>query len=59
MKVAYDLMGRVRSIDYDKGFRQDIYYADGPGTPRYNGMVSAMSWRTGETMAASDSKRKH
>ena len=34
-------------------------YADGPGTPRYNGMVSAMSWRTGETMAASDSKRKH
>ena len=47
IRYAYDLMGRVRSIDYDKGFRQDIYYADGPGTPRYNGMVSAMSWRTG------------
>ena len=47
IRYAYDLMGRIRSIDYDKGFRQDIYYADGPGTPRYNGMVSAMSWRTG------------
>ncbi|MDE6692824.1 MAG: hypothetical protein K2K05_05505, partial [Muribaculaceae bacterium] len=44
---AYDLMGRMTAITFSGGFTQTLHYADGPGTPRYDGLVSAMSWKTG------------
>ncbi len=44
---TYDLAGRLTYITHDGGFTQTLHYADGPGTPRYDGMVSAMSWKTG------------
>ena len=49
---TYDLHGWTKSIDvtktygqYSTLFRQDLYYADGSGTPCYNGNISSMKWK--------------
>ncbi len=39
----YDLHGWLTGITANS-FREELFYADGPGTPRYNGNVSSMRW---------------
>jgi len=40
---TYDLHGWTKSIATN-GFCEELFYADGPGTPCYNGNVSSMRW---------------
>ena len=42
-----DLHGRLQSVTHP-AFAQRLFYADGPGTPLYNGSISAMMWKTPE-----------
>ena len=41
---TYDLHGWTTGITTNS-FREELFYADGPGTPRYNGNISAMRWQ--------------
>jgi RHS repeat-associated protein len=40
---SYDMHGWLKGIATNS-FREELYYADGPGTPCYNGNVSTMKW---------------
>lgn len=40
---TYDLHGWMTGIT-TCSFQETLYYADGPGTPRYNGNISCMRW---------------
>ena len=42
----YDLHGWTKKITTSK-FREELFYADGPGTPCWNGNVSVMRWKDG------------
>lgn len=46
VKYAYNIRGWMTGINSDK-FKQILSYTDGPGTPRYNGNISSMSWSAG------------
>ena len=41
---SYDLHGWLTGINADS-FREELFYADGPGTPRWNGNISCMRWK--------------
>ncbi len=41
---TYDLHGWTTGITTNS-FCEELFYADGPGTPRYNGNISAMRWQ--------------
>ena len=43
----YDLHGWTKKITTSK-FREELFYADGPGTPRWNGNISTMRWKDGQ-----------
>ncbi len=48
---TYNLRGMLTSIcwsDSKINFSQNLYYASGPGTPLYNGSISAMTWKIGK-----------
>ena len=45
VSYSYDLHGWTRKID-GKAFCERLYYADGSGTPCYNGNISSMTWST-------------
>ena len=40
---TYDLHGWTKGITTNS-FQEELFYADGPGSPRYNGNVSSMRW---------------
>ncbi len=42
----YDLHGWTKKITTSK-FQEELFYADGPGTPCWNGNVSVMRWKDG------------
>ena len=44
---THDLRDRLTSID-GSGFSQTLHYTDGPGTPRYDGNISSMTWKAGD-----------
>ena len=41
---SYDLHGWTKGITTDS-FREELFYADGPGTPCYNGNISSVKWK--------------
>ena len=41
---TYDLHGWMTGITTDS-FCEELFYANGPGSPRYNGNVSSMRWK--------------
>lgn len=43
INYSYDLHGWTTGITTNS-FREELFYADGPGVPRYNGDVSALRW---------------
>lgn len=45
---AYNIRDWMTAITGGK-FEQKIHYTDGPGTPCYNGNISGMTWKTGDT----------
>ena len=47
VSYQYDVHGWPTVID-GTGFRQELHYADGLGTPCYNGNISSMQWSTPE-----------
>ena len=47
MNYAYNLRGWLTGIGNGK-FTQNLYYADGAGTPCYNGNISSMTWKAGD-----------
>ena len=40
---SYDLHGWTTGVTTNS-FREELFYADGPGTPRYNGNISSIRW---------------
>lgn len=44
---TYDLHGWLTGITTDS-FREELFYADGPGTPSYNGNISSMRWKNND-----------
>jgi|GEM_PF-145211 len=44
LSYEYDIHGWVKKIT-SKTFKEDIYYADGYGTPNYNGNISSIIWQ--------------
>lgn len=41
----YNLRGWVTRL-FGKGYEEELFYTDGPGTPRYNGNISSRLWTT-------------
>ena len=51
MVYTYDnLHGRLKKIESAGGFVQNLYHEDSDINPRYNGSISAMSWRTNDNI---------
>ena len=44
VNYTYDLHGWTKGITTNS-FREELFYADGPGNPRYSGNVSSIRWR--------------
>ena len=44
VSYEYDLHGWTKKITTN-GFREELFYADGPGTPCWNSDISAMRWQ--------------
>lgn len=44
VSYEYDLHGWTKKITTNS-FKEELFYADGPGTPRWNGNISSMRWR--------------
>lgn len=44
VSYEYDLHGWTKKINTNS-FKEELFYADGPGTPRWNGNISSMRWR--------------
>lgn len=43
--VNYNIHGNMTSLT-SKSFSQRLHYADGPGTPLYNGDISSVKWKS-------------
>lgn len=43
VNYKYDLHGWVKQITTNS-FKESMFYADGPGTPCYNGNISSLTW---------------
>ncbi len=43
---GYDLHGWMKTITTNR-FEEELFYADGPGTPRWNGNISTIRWKDG------------
>ena len=43
VEYKYDLHGWMKEITTNS-FREELFYADGPGSPCYNGNISSMRW---------------
>ena len=52
VNYTYDLHGWLKSITA-KGFSEELFYADGPGEPLFNGNISAMKWTNGNSIISS------
>ncbi len=48
---TYDLHGWTKGITTNC-FREELFYADGPGSPCYNGNISSMRWKNGKYSTA-------
>ena len=46
LSYAYNVRGWLTDITGSK-FSQNLYYNTGAGTPRYNGNISSMTWKSG------------
>jgi len=44
VEYKYDIHGWLKSIS-TKPFREELFYADGLGTPCYNGNISSIKWK--------------
>ena len=44
VSYSYDLHGWMTGITADS-FSEELFYANGPGTPRWNGNISSMRWK--------------
>ena len=47
VSYEYDLHGWTTKITTNR-FQEELFYADGPGTPCWNGDISAMRWQEGK-----------
>ena len=47
VSYSYNVRNKLVSIS-SIDFNQNLYYATGPGTPRYNDFVSSLTWQNGE-----------
>ena len=47
ISYSYNVRDKLVSIS-SMDFNQNLYYSSGPGTPRYNDLVSSITWQNGE-----------